>query len=73
MLCLEGASSIRDEAPYVNASALRGRMQTVCGSEDGVNQNLNKVRWWGNGWGAGPGWGEVSCAGDSGGYLRRPG
>jgi hypothetical protein len=73
MMCMEGASSIRDESPYVNASVYRGRMQTVCGSEDGVVQNLNKVRWWGNGFAAGQGWGEVSCSGDSGGYLRRPG
>lgn len=74
MLCLEGASFIRDEAPYVNAAALRGAMQTVCGSEAGETSDLlRQVRWWGNGFAAGQGWGEVSCNGDSGGFLRRPG
>ena len=67
MVCFEGASALRDQAPYVNAGALRGSMQTVCGAAGAASTNGHATaNWWGGGWGEG------TCSGDSGGLLRIP-
>jgi hypothetical protein len=67
MVCFEGASYQRNRAPYVNAAALRGALQTVCGQVGPVTTDqLTRVIWWGGGWG------EAVCDGDSGGLARIP-